>query len=1319
MISGGQSFVLPIVPNPTLQFFTSAGQLTSLDNLPCTITLGAGASPSLSLSGTKTANANAAGNVVFTDLSVSGPAQTSVPFLATCNWITGGTVTATWTATIDTMKLSVVTGLPASYPLSDENDLNAFRPAPAVALSGTNDLTPLSGLAAAGLSCSVAVQATNGTSASLLGTSSVPVSDSGSASFTAVGINAQPFVNVTLEANCAWLNGQAVTVTLGSVVVFYPVFNATYVTNALLVPSGGNGDSLGLVYVAVDPLLLKVMVAGFYHSATELVTPVSGTFTAGSNTIFTFTSASLNSTTFSIKEADFNNLIDGNGVITVASPVGPTVSGPVLFPGLQGYADLSSFQVVPPQAPGSAPAHGSASVSIAGSAVTIQYALVGGPCVNSAALYAGAIGTVGTLIASLPSSSSTLTLSAATVSVITSGGAYVQINTCYSENVRGQILFDNLLAPPLYADLSGGSNVPPSSSQASGVAAVSVSLDGTYAAVYTSFKGLSNIISGALYSNGIRNAIGTSSVTLPPWPVYGFVVPISSLFPLSSLVSSQSYITYNTTTFPAGELRGQIIPTLAMYTLSANLYLNGAQTRPEVVNATTYGTALVMLDPVNLLVSVSKAPMVQTETAAHIHQGGPDSAGPPIIHLFVGTPYANSQYDVPPTFLPDLLEGLAYINIHTPTNPGGELRGQVIFWQQAGIAYLYGASQVPPVPSLFTGVGTIFPGNGATNTSINLYLDETFPAADNETKAHVHIGAPGSNGPVGITLPHNGSFSIEVIPNATVNSFIANGGTYFNVHTVLYGEGEIRGQIANTSLWATFESAFSFSAVDSNGNLGAVAHLIPSLDSTYANVFVNIAPNLNVQSVVLQQAFSNSHLFTLPYGGCAYFAVPLSSAILTQLQNEVVSISLVATNTNTGSSSSFEGGAVSPGNNPTPPFTITHNVTLTAGLTLGWSLSSQYLISQTTLQGNAWLAIGIQNSGNTTGPISWIIAQPGLNSVGQYLGNSTVGNLTAYNGSFLFGGLTQLASSGRLLGATNYTTVVKFIRALADPSFPVSTSGNTSISWAVGKGPALSSGVASSGSYIINFNTGGNSAVPKPPLPSGGWKTSDIAHGALAFLGVGFAQPLGVYAAAFIPKPADGTVKSGEDMMPLWLKAHVGLQTTAYVFAFISFFAAVGAESVKHFSTHHGGLGLFFFLLITAQFISGVLRPKANQPLSAVRKAWQYLHKGFGYFNIIFGFATMFTGFTALTPQPSMVSRGLYGAWVAIILVIWIALTIQRVRSAKSQPQVVYGSQPTSKEAVEMTVWAAPRKGTASAPVTGGEDVDVVNPLSVVSDKMG
>jgi hypothetical protein len=106
----------------------------------------------------------------------------------------------------------------------------------------------------------------------------------------------------------------------------------------------------------------------------------------------------------------------------------------------------------------------------------------------------------------------------------------------------------------------------------------------------------------------------------------------------------------------------------------------------------------------------------------------------------------------------------------------------------------------PGVPSTGTGMATVSV-DAVTRTIV---VSGTYTGlTSNQTSAHIHSGAFGVAGGVLISLPGTGgtagSFSgTGVLTSGQFNTFLA-GDLYLNIHTVMNGPGEIRGQIVNIS----------------------------------------------------------------------------------------------------------------------------------------------------------------------------------------------------------------------------------------------------------------------------------------------------------------------------------------------------------------------------------------------------------------------------------------------------------------------------------------------------------------------------------------
>ena len=221
------------------------------------------------------------------------------------------------------------------------------------------------------------------------------------------------------------------------------------------------------------------------------------------------------------------------------------------------------------------------------------------------------------------------------------------------------------------------------------------------------------------------------------------------------------------------------------------------------------GGVTVVLDGTTLTLTGSFAGLESDFTGAHIH-GGSDTENKPVVVALDATltddnrggtfEAAKNTYTVRTTFADSIRAGLAYVNVHSTGNPGGEIRGQLGTSIQTLPFALSGANEVPPVTTDATGSGTVsLDGSTVTVTGSFSSLMGDYAAS------HIHGGAADENGGVVVALApvvdadrRGGAFeaatnTFEV--RTTFADSIRAGLAYVNVHSATFPTGEIRGQI--------------------------------------------------------------------------------------------------------------------------------------------------------------------------------------------------------------------------------------------------------------------------------------------------------------------------------------------------------------------------------------------------------------------------------------------------------------------------------------------------------------------------------------------
>lgn len=239
------------------------------------------------------------------------------------------------------------------------------------------------------------------------------------------------------------------------------------------------------------------------------------------------------------------------------------------------------------------------------------------------------------------------------------------------------------------------------------------------------------------------------------------------------------------------------------------LRLSPAQ-EPTPINSPATGSADVSYDKNSkkLTYTVTFNNLTSNVTAGHIHGSSPRGTNSAVLFPFTGLPAATSGLVTGSVTLTmaqeeDLLNGLFYFNFHTAPNPGGELRGQIEFYNQSFIVTKAGlplnsAQEVPPNSSAATGTGDV---SYNKNTKRLSYFVTYQNLTGNAVAGHIHgSAARGANAPVLFpftnlpTAPSSAVSGSAVLTDAQ-EADLLGGKFYFNFHTAPYPGGEIRGQI--------------------------------------------------------------------------------------------------------------------------------------------------------------------------------------------------------------------------------------------------------------------------------------------------------------------------------------------------------------------------------------------------------------------------------------------------------------------------------------------------------------------------------------------
>jgi hypothetical protein len=337
----------------------------------------------------------------------------------------------------------------------------------------------------------------------------------------------------------------------------------------------------------------------------------------------------------------------------------------------------------------------------------------------------------------------------------------------------------------LVCELRGTQEVPPNPSPARGWGRFDINTSTNMLSYHIAFTGLMGAETAA-HIHGLAGP-GVNAGVIVALPVGNPKVGVW-VYPEANeqdLLNGRMYVNIHSLAIPGGEIRGQIGSHCAS--------LNGFQENPSIAT-TGSGWGHFTMDTVNNLLRYYIAldgALGSAETAAHIHGFSHPTVNSAVVHVLpAGFPKVGA-WNYPESAEEAILDGRIYVNVHTVVNPGGEIRGQIC----SNLAPLDGLQETPPL--VVPGAGGSYLSVDRAANSMGLYI-EYAGLGSAETAAHIHgFAPPGAAAGVLFALPAPPPATMKkaVWAYGAANAApVLDGRTYVNIHTVVNGGGELRGQ---------------------------------------------------------------------------------------------------------------------------------------------------------------------------------------------------------------------------------------------------------------------------------------------------------------------------------------------------------------------------------------------------------------------------------------------------------------------------------------------------------------------------------------------
>ena len=268
----------------------------------------------------------------------------------------------------------------------------------------------------------------------------------------------------------------------------------------------------------------------------------------------------------------------------------------------------------------------------------------------------------------------TTTLTPAQAVALASSGTYINVHTAPNPGgeIRGQVV--PATRTRFTGVLSGGQEVPPIPSAGSGTVVAFLDQPENRMVYVVETAGLGNVTAAHIHRNfaGLNgpvivalNGIGSS---------FCGVTDRLSATDLTALLANGVYCNVHTAAFPGGELRAQLIKDVGDHFVAT---LDGAQPVPATGSPGLGGASMVLDASGTLTLTGAFGGLIGATTVAHVHSAPAGSSGGVVFPLAIGAGTLNGSFVPSTAQLADMRAGNWYVNLHSTSNPSGEIRGQL------------------------------------------------------------------------------------------------------------------------------------------------------------------------------------------------------------------------------------------------------------------------------------------------------------------------------------------------------------------------------------------------------------------------------------------------------------------------------------------------------------------------------------------------------------------------------------------------------------------------------------------------------------------